>query len=421
MNALASRAALERIARSRDASASASELRSPVASLRRVVASSRRSRRFVSARAPSLAESLAIWMGHARGSLVPAPRAALDDAGAAETETKSADEAASARLLLLCVPALWATYAPALRYVFTSDVPPGSATLSLVRIGLMQLPFLPALYATARRSTSSDVEERTRANRSVRAAIELGAYNSIATALQAWGLEHTSSTHSGFIMGSVNVLVPTLAVLQGDVVHRDTWLAAAFTLVGVCVLGLDSVSASSEIIFDGALRGDVAVFCSAACYAAMTLRASTYGKEFTAAELMGTKTLVMLVFMSCWYARTFSTAGGAVDEASFGFMASPVVALAVVYSAFVPGALASYIQLKGQGGVPASEAQLIYAATPVFNAGVSALVLEEALTPNAALGGAVVLAASLSAFARGDASDSTPTPTPAAREVESSE
>ena len=406
MDALASRAALERIASSRNASASASASRSPVASVRRVLASSRRARRFASARAPSLSVSLSVWTIKVRDARAAAARDAREDAVAADG--KNADETASARLLLLCVPALWATYAPALRYVFTSDEPPGSATLSLVRIALTQLPFLPALFATARRSASSNDEERTRAKRSVRAATELGAYNSIATALQAWGLEHTSSTHSGFIMGSVNVLVPTLAVLQGEVVRRETWLAAAFTLVGVCVIGLDSVSASSEAVLDGALRGDAAVFCSAACYAAMTLRASTYGREFTAAELMGTKTLVMLTFMCCWYAYAFSSAGGAVDEASFAFMASPVVAVAVLYSAFVPGALASYIQLKGQGGVPASEAQLVYAATPVFNAGVSALALGETLTPNAVLGGAVILAASLSSFVVGDASDPTP-------------
>ena len=86
------------------------------------------------------------------------------------------------------------------------------------------------------------------------------------------------------------------------------------------------------------------------------------------------------------------------EDASFAFLASPIVAAAVVYSAFIPGALANYIQLKGQAGVSASEAQVIYASTPAFNALVSVLALGETLTKSTIIGGAVILVASLASF-----------------------
>ena len=319
-----------------------------------------------------------------------------EDRGKGEDE--GAIDPATARLLLFCVPLLWATYAPALRYVFVSETPPGSAALSLARIGLAQLPFVPALLSTMERSKSARPGEKVEADRAISAAVELGLFNALGTSLQAWGLEHTSSTHSGFIMGSVNVLVPALAVLQGDRVSRETWAACLMTFVGVLVIGLDSVSSgdgttASEL----AVQGDGAAFASAACYAALTLRAGKYAKEFSASELMGTKTLVMLMFMGAWYARTVF-GGGSAEDASFAFLASPIVAAAVVYSAFIPGALANYIQLKGQAGVSASEAQVIYASTPAFNALVSVLALGETLTKSTIIGGAVILVASLASF-----------------------
>lgn len=398
MDVSGARSVISRVAASRRASTSASASSSTSPTTMRVTSRRLRDRARFERRGGANETTARASAG--RHSLSRAVRpTALNAEG--EERVKEEDSGVSARLLLMCVPALWATYAPSLKYVFTSDVPPGPEALSFVRMALTQLPFIPALLSTLGRSASSSTEERTDAKRSIRAAVELGAYNAVATAFQAWGLEHTTSTHSGFIMGSVSVLVPALSVLSGDAVRRETWLACATTFIGVAIIGLDSVQSDSSLgsISERTLSGDVAVFVSAMCYAAMTLRASTYAREFSANDLMGMKTFVVLIFMTAWYARAFDSAGGAVDDASFAFLASPMVAAAVVYSAFAPGALASYIQLKGQGRVSAPEAQLVYAATPVFNAVVSTLALGETMTTNTLIGGGIILAASVSSFA----------------------
>lgn len=398
MDVSGARSVISRVAASRRASTSASASSSTSPTTMRVTSRRLRDRARFERRGGANETTARASAG--RHSLSRAVRpTALNAEG--EERVKEEDSGVSARLLLMCVPALWATYAPSLKYVFTSDVPPGPEALSFVRMALTQLPFIPALLSTLGRSASSSTEERTDAKRSIRAAVELGAYNAVATAFQAWGLEHTTSTHSGFIMGSVSVLVPALSVLSGEAVRRETWLACATTFIGVAIIGLDSVQSDSSLgsISERTLSGDVAVFVSAMCYAAMTLRASTYAREFSANDLMGMKTFVVLIFMTAWYARAFDSAGGAVDDASFAFLASPMVAAAVVYSAFAPGALASYIQLKGQGRVSAPEAQLVYAATPVFNAVVSTLALGETMTTNTLIGGGIILAASVSSFA----------------------
>ena len=312
--------------------------------------------------------------------------------GSSANANATMDSATKSRLLLLCVPILWATYAPALRYVFTADVPPDPATLSLVRITLAQLPFLPVLASTLEKVRDADEEKSGATGRMVSAAIELGLYNAFGTALQAWSLDNTSSTHNGFIMGSVSVLVPALATASGERVDPETWIACVITFIGVVVIGLDSISGGDASLSEGALQGDFAALASAVCYAGLTIKASTYAKNFKASDLMATKTLVMLTFMSLWSLQSqFLQADDAFD---FVF-SSPSVLLAIVYSAYIPGALANYIQLKGQADVRASDAQLIYATAPALNAVVSCFVLGESLTMNALAGGGIILAASV--------------------------
>ena len=308
----------------------------------------------------------------------------------------SMDSATKSRLLLLCVPILWATYAPALRYVFMADVPPDPATLSFVRIGLAQLPFLPALAATLDKVRDPNDDEKSEGtSKMISAAIELGLYNAFGTAFQAWGLDHTSSTHSGFIMGSVNVLVPALATASGERVAPETWIACVLTFIGVVIIGLDSITGGDASLSEGALQGDFAALASASCYAGLTIKASAYAKSFKASDLMATKTLVMLTFMFLWSLQSQLSQPGASEHALDFVFSSPLVLAAIVYSAYVPGALANYIQLKGQAGVSASDAQLIYATAPALNAIVSFYVLGETLTANALVGGGIILAASV--------------------------
>ena len=89
---------------------------------------------------------------------------------------------------------------------------------------------------------------------------------------------------------------------------------------------------------------------------------------------------------------------GLAEAGAFGITSFFAVWGAVVYSALAPGALANVLQTRGQSTVPAAEAQLIFATTPVFNAAVAAVALGETASMNTLFGGAVILAASLAPF-----------------------
>jgi drug/metabolite transporter (DMT)-like permease len=327
-------------------------------------------------------------------------RLEVEETVAVMDKSEQALSSGTSRLILLCVPLLWATYAPALRYVFVSDNPPGPAALSMVRIFMSTLPFAASVQNTFRHTLASDDDEQADALATARAALELGIYNSGGTALQAWGLDHTSSAHSGFIMGALSVVVPAMAVIQGDVVDDVTWAACAMTFLGVLLIGADSIDIASDVVSNvppDALQGDVATFMAAMCYALFTLRASTYARQFNSVSLIGVKSFVMLCVMMFWYVSTALMSGG-VDVADFTFLTSPVVFAAVVFSSLVPGALANYLQIKGQAGVPAAEAQIIYASTPAFNAVLSVALLNETMSTNALIGGGVIFVSSLAPF-----------------------
>ena len=55
-----------------------------------------------------------------------------------------------ARGLLLLVPIMWATYNPALRFIYESSAPPTPAELTSVRMIISLVPFAPVLYTIGR-------------------------------------------------------------------------------------------------------------------------------------------------------------------------------------------------------------------------------------------------------------------------------
>ena len=322
-----------------------------------------------------------------------------------------------ARGLLLMVPVLWATYNPALRYIYESTAPPTPAELTAVRMLISLVPFAPILLTIGRdasvvssgssggggedglsslggglvgggggggSSRGSDAagagaarggavggggsSGRTRDAKHiqllVRAGIELGLLNWAGTAAQAWGLEQTSSTRAGFLLSTINAMVPVGTALQGHRVPPATWAACALALAGVIIIseihvpmvhlpgfggkiaaggggisgGLGAVgggtmpdgvaaemvsssssaSAAATALSDamgGALtdagmtvgtsgmdlnRGDAVVLTAAVLYSAFTIRLGTYARELNAADLSAVKSLVMAVLCVMW-------------------------------------------------------------------------------------------------------------------------
>ena len=332
---------------------------------------------------------------------------------------------AAARGLLLAVPVLWATYNPALRFIYDSPTSPTPAELTSVRMLAAMVPFTAVFLSIARDAASTFGEdgvvdlsdERKDSDNKVRdvrlllrAGAELGLLNFLGTACQAWGLEQTTATRAGFLLSTINVGVPLFAAaglggVNAPPVTGPAWAACALALLGVLITDY-SPDLSGVQPGDGFNAGDLGVLAAAVCYAAFTVRLGKWAREYDGPEdLAAVKLAVMFLCCGAWVLVDQVSYGAGVggDWPNGGPWGSVLWAggfsaglwAAVVYSAVGPGALANLLQMKGQRTVPAAEAQVIFATTPVFNAVISVGFLGEAAGGQTLLGGAVIVAASV--------------------------
>lgn len=341
----------------------------------------------------------------------------------------------AARGLLLAVPVLWATYNPALRFIYDSPTSPTPAELTSVRMLAAMVPFTPVFLSIARDAASAKMTTTTtgevaedaasgdreaRGVRDVRlllrAGAELGILNFLGTACQAWGLEQTTATRAGFLLSTINVAVPIFAAagLGGagaPPVTKTAWAACALALVGVLITDAPNVSSSFDASVlstpgDGFNGGDLGVLLGAACYAVFTVRLGKWAREYDGPEDLAAVKLTTMFACCCAWVLVDQTAYGSGVGGTWpnggpwgsvlwagGFDAG--LWAAVVYSAVGPGAAANLLQMKGQRIVPAAEAQVIFATTPVFNAAISVAFLGEAAGGHTLLGGAVIVFASV--------------------------
>jgi drug/metabolite transporter (DMT)-like permease len=341
-----------------------------------------------------------------------------------ETQGDEGTSLAAARGLLLAVPVLWATYNPALRFIYDSPTSPTPAELTSVRMLAAMVPFTAVFLSIARDAASTfgedgvvDLSDERKDSDKVRdvrlllrAGAELGLLNFLGTACQAWGLEQTTATRAGFLLSTINVGVPLFAAaglggVNAPAVTGPAWAACALALLGVLITDYSPDLAGVQP-GDGFNAGDLGVLAAAVCYAAFTVRLGKWAREYDGPEdLAAVKLAVMFLCCGAWVLVDQVTYGvgiggdwpnggpwGSVLWAG-GFSAG--VWAAVVYSAVGPGALANLLQMKGQRTVPAAEAQVIFATTPVFNAVISVGFLGEAAGGQTLLGGAVIVAASV--------------------------
>ena len=319
----------------------------------------------------------------------------------------------------MLVPLAWGTYNPSLRLLYSLPHPPSPGELSGTRLCVALLPFLPPLLALARGAAQQRRDQALPALGSqdasagatdwalvLRASMELGGYNLLGTVGQAWGLEHTSAVHAAVLLSSINVFVPLGAALSGELVRPATWVACVLVLAAIALLnsggGVGQLTSG-----DGALTlvlspGDAAVLCAALSYSTYTVRLGAFARRLPALPLSAGKTAV-LALGCCAYAvaerglghahplETGSVLWGG-EGASLELRS--IAWATLLFSALVPGSLATWLQARGQSGVSAPEAQVILALTPVVSVCVAGALLGETVGANVFEAGAIMLTAS---------------------------
>lgn len=141
--------------------------------------------------------------------------------------------------MLLSVPLVWGTYAPAVRYLYEQPVPMPGLVFSAVYyvIALASLAIVSSIAA-------SQTEDAAATAPPWRAGAELGGYLYLGNFFQVLGLQWTTADRAAFIVQLTTIFVP---VLEATLLRRPetpplpsrTWYACALAAAGVGIISAD--------------------------------------------------------------------------------------------------------------------------------------------------------------------------------------
>ena len=209
----------------------------------------------------------------------------------------------------------------------------------------------------------------------------LGGLVLVSYVAQAFGLELISSNRSAFLT-SLNVLmVPLLGIAFGA---RPTWLILGSAVMACTGIGLMSWEGGSHLL------ADASTVFGALAYALYVILLSQRAHRHSPRQLAATQIVWMAVLGTLWM---LVDAWGTDKLQTLSSRLSLPIMGGLAYLGIVATAGMLFLQAMAQRFVSADKAALIYAMEPVFAALFAWLWLSEALTAQAALGGAMVVCA----------------------------
>ncbi len=207
-------------------------------------------------------------------------------------------------------------------------------------------------------------------------AAALGGVYGLAQIPQYYGLQITSASTSGLLIGSYVIFTPPLAFL----LWRVTSSARTYLGVGLAAVGLTTFSLQDATLGTGELLAILAAVLYAVHIVCMG-RWSTPGQAWamTTIQMLAISVVVSVPAL----AHGPELPSGAADWAAIGYLA------------VVSGALAIGVQTWAQSKIPATHAAIIMAAEPIWAAGLAVAILGDLLTWRMLFGAAMLLSANV--------------------------
>ena len=207
--------------------------------------------------------------------------------------------------------------------------------------------------------------------------ILLGCFLVAATILQQVGLVYTTPAKSGFVTALYIVIVPLLGIFLGRRVNLTVWIGVALSLIGLCLLCVQS-DLSVNV-------GDLFTLGSALVFSFHIMLVDRYAGSMNAFWLS---------------AIQFGTSAVIAGIVAFAFETPTLSAVmacwtSILYVAVFSGAIGYTLQMIGQKYTDPTLASLIMCLESVFAALGGWLILGQNLLPRELLGCALMLAASV--------------------------
>jgi drug/metabolite transporter (DMT)-like permease len=289
-----------------------------------------------------------------------------------------------ASLLLLLAAAIWGFAFVAqrvgMRYV-------GAFTFNGVRFALGSISLIPLLIYFKKRTKAeidpNDTDEGTNSNENktgdlklfdiIKSGALVGCVLFSAASLQQIGLAETTAGKAAFITGFYIVLVPFFGIFLKHSIHRSTWIAAGFALIGLYLL---SVTKDFTIS-----RGDLFELAGAFMWAIHILLIDKYSQKIDPIKLS------FIQFATC----SILSMTVAIGFESITLVGLSQALIPILYGGIASVGIAYTLQVVGQKNAKPSHAAIILSMESVFASIGGILMLGEIMGVKGYMGCALML------------------------------
>lgn len=302
----------------------------------------------------------------------------------------------AAEAMLLTTTLIWGGTFGATKELLNGGMEPMG--LLTWRFGIAVIVFCLIFFRTLRRT----LDRRTLLIGAILGVLLYGGFG-----LQTIGLDHTSSSRSGFITALYVVMTPFLQLLFGrNAPAKRVWISVGIVLAGLWMLTTPAEAASMHF-FDGFNIGDLLTLCCALSFALYIVVLDRYGKGLGTIPLTAIQLAVVAVLCGLHFvaAEPWSAPSTPLD---WGLM----LFLALLASVFT-----TWCQTNYQPRTTASRAAIIYTMESVFAAVIGIAILGEEMRTLGYFGGVLIIAGLLlvetgpgNASNKGEESDAAPEP-----------
>jgi drug/metabolite transporter (DMT)-like permease len=273
-------------------------------------------------------------------------------------------------LLLLLAAAIWG-FAFVAQRVGAKFV--GSFTFNGVRFALGCISLIPLIIYFRYNPKEKNELENNKSEKSsqlstVKAGIIAGVVIFIASTLQQIGLEETTAGKAAFITGFYIVLVPFLGIFLKHKIHKNTWIAAAFGIVGLFLLSITSNFTIS--------RGDLLEFIGSLFWAIHILLIDRFTQKIDALKLS------FIQFATC----SILSMGFALALENISLIGISQALIPILYGGIASVGIAYTLQVVGQKHAKPSHAAIILSMESVFASIGGLIILREIMSVKGYIG-----------------------------------